>query len=51
LPLTHLIVTYHPKGNETKSTHHHLPRRRRPQAPPGTAAPEEKPLPEYLSIL
>jgi hypothetical protein len=37
--------------NETKPTHHHLPRRRRSAAPPSTAALEEKPLPEYLSIL
>jgi hypothetical protein len=44
-------VTYHPKGNEKKSTHDHLPRRRRPATPPGTAPAEEKPLPEYLSIL
>jgi len=33
------------------STHHHLPRRRRPATPPGTAAAEEKPLLECLSIL
>ena len=27
------------------------PRRRRPASPPGTAPAEEKPLPEYLSLL
>ena len=39
------------KRNEKKPTHHHLPRRRLPEAPPGTAPAEEKPLPQYLSIL
>ena len=49
--MTHSIATYHQKRNEKKPTHHHLPRRRRTAAPPGTASAEEKPLPEYLSIL
>ncbi|WP_232197346.1 hypothetical protein [Synechococcus sp. CB0205] len=40
-----------PKRNEKKPTHHHLPRRRCSAAPPSTAPAEEKPLPEYLSIL
>ena len=40
-----------PQKNEKKSTHHHLPRRRRPKSPPGTAPAEKKPLPEYLRIL
>ena len=37
--------------NEKTSAHHYLPRGRRPATPPGTAPAEEKPLPEYLSIL
>jgi len=49
--LTHSTATYHPEANETKSTHHHLPRRRRPGASPGTATVEEKSLSEYLSLL
>jgi len=40
-----------PRTNEKKSTYYYLPRRRRPAAPPDTAAPEEKPLPQHLSIL
>jgi hypothetical protein len=40
-----------PKTNETKPTHDYLPRRRRPAAPPSTAAAEEKPLPECFSFL
>ena len=49
--MTPSIATYHQKRNEKKPTHYHLPRRRLPEAPPGTASAEEKPLPQYLSIL
>ena len=49
--MTPSIATYHQKRNEKKPTHYHLPRRRRPAAPPGTALAEKKPLPEYLSLL
>ena len=49
--MTHSTATYHLERNEKTSTHHHLPRRRRPAVPSGTAATEEKPLPEYLSLL
>ena len=49
--MTHSIATYHPEGNEKKPTQHHLSRRRSSATAPSTAAAEEKPLPEYLSIL
>ncbi|WP_415398994.1 hypothetical protein [Synechococcus sp. W4D4] len=49
--MTHSTATYHPKRNEKKPTHHHLPRRRCPTTPSGTAPAEKKPASQYLSIL
>ena len=39
------------KRSEKISTHHHLSRRRRSTAPSGNTPAQEKPLPEYLSLL
>lgn len=49
--MTHLTVTYQRERDETKPTHDYLPRGRSSTAPSGTASIEEKPLPEYLSLL
>ena len=51
LPLTHSIAIYHSKANEKKSTHNHLSRRRRTEAPPGTAPVEEKPVSQCVGVL
>ena len=49
--MIHSIVTYQRERDETKPTHDYLPRGRGSTTSSGTAPPEEKPLPEYLSIL